>query len=165
MKSHARIGDHPLHPMLIVVPAGTFIAALVFDIVYLVSDNPVWWEGTKPLMLVGVIGALLAAIPGFIDLVGVVPKQGATRIGVTHMVVNLIVVALFAWNDYLRWDAAAAPSPDGTYLGFWLSLIGVALLAVSGWLGWMMVYEYHVAVLEHPEAKDPWPTPTHKAAD
>ncbi|HET9985736.1 MAG TPA: DUF2231 domain-containing protein [Longimicrobiales bacterium] len=165
MKSHARIGDHPLHPLLIVIPAGTFVAALAFDVVYLLSDNPIWWQGTKPLMLVGVIGALIAAVPGLIDLIGVVPKQGATRIGVTHMVLMLIAVALFAWNDYLRWDAAAPPPPTRTYLGFWLSLVAVVLLGIAGWLGGKMVFEYHVAVLEHPEAKDPWPGPVQQAAD
>ena len=93
MKSKAQIANHPLHPMLIVVPAGAFVLTLIFDVVYI---------------------------------------------------------------------AAGA-----TYVGFWLTLAGAALLAVSGWLGWKMVYEYHVAVLEHPEAKDPDPRaePGRQAAD
>jgi len=63
-------------------------------------------------------------------------------------------VALFIWNGLNRWSASAPPDPGGTWLGFWLSLIGVALLAVSGWLGWEMVYRYHMGVVEHPESKD-----------
>jgi uncharacterized membrane protein len=83
-----------------------------------------------------------------------VPKQNATRIGVAHMLLNVLVVALFAWNASLRWAVEVPPAPNRISTGFWLSLIGVAVLAVSGWLGWKMVYEYHVAVLEHPEARD-----------
>lgn len=154
MKSKAAIADHPLHPMLIVIPAGAFIMTLVMDILYLITDQALWWLATLPVILLGVIGALLAAIPGLIDLIGVAPHQGAQRIGVTHMIINLVVVALFAWNGFTRWSAAAPPEPGTPWLGFWLSLVGVALLAVSGWLGWEMVYRYHMGVTEHPESKD-----------
>lgn len=165
MQSRARIGNHPLHPMLIVVPAGAFIISLVLDVVYLVTGSTIWWEATPPLMLVGVIGGLIAAIPGVVDLVAVAPRQNARNIALTHMVLNLILVALFAWNAWIRWDAVGPPDPAGTYPGFWLTLVGVGLLAVSGWLGWKMVYEYHVAVLEHPDAKDPEPRARPEAAD
>lgn len=155
MESRARIGNHPLHPMLIVVPAGAFIAALAFDLVYLASGDPLWWEATKPLMLVGVVGAVIAAVPGVVDLFAVARRQNAFGIGLVHGGLNLAVAGLFAWNDWLRWTAAAPPDPVGTWFGFWLTLVATGLLAVSGWLGWKMVYEYHVAVLEHPAARDP----------
>jgi len=154
VNSKAAIRDHPLHPMLIVIPAGAFIMTLVMDILYLITDQALWWLGTLPVILLGVIGALLAAIPGLVDLVAVAPHQGARRIAITHMIINLVVVALFAWNGFTRWSAAAPPEPGTPWLGFWLSLVGVALLAVSGWLGWEMVYNYHLGVVEHPESKD-----------
>ena len=154
MRSKAAIADHPLHPMLIVIPAGAFIMTLVMDILYLITDQALWWLGTVPVILLGVIGALLAAIPGLVDLVAVAPHQGARRIAITHMIINLVVVALFAWNGFTRWSAAVPPEPGTPWLGFWLSLVAVALLAVSGWLGWEMVYRYHMGVVEHPESKD-----------
>lgn len=154
MKSKAAIANHPLHPMLIVIPAGAFIMTLVLDIIYLIGDQALWWLATLPVILLGVIGGLLAAIPGLIDLITVAPHQGARRIGVTHMILNLVVLALFIWNGINRWSADTPPDPSGTYLGFWLTLIGVAILGVSGWLGWEMVYLYHMGVVEHPESKD-----------
>jgi uncharacterized membrane protein len=160
MKSKARVGNHPLHPMLIVIPAGSFIGALVFDIVYMLGGGRAWWDATGPTIAVGVAGALIAAVPGLVDLVKVVPRQGATRVGVTHMVLNLIIVGLFFWNAWIRWTTDVPPAQHQAYFGFWLSLVGVILLAPSGWLGWKMVYEYHCAVLEHPEALDPEPTRT-----
>ena len=51
------------------------------------------------------------------------------------MAINLTVVALYVINSWLRW-------PDPAQFGgapFVLSLIGVGLLAVSGWLGGKMV--------------------------
>jgi uncharacterized membrane protein len=32
--SGARLGKHPIHPMLVVIPLGLSVTALVFDIVY-----------------------------------------------------------------------------------------------------------------------------------
>src|ERR1041384_2170706 len=52
-----------------------------------------------------------------------------------------IVVALFAVNLWLRRDAV-----PGAALPVWLSVVGVALLGVSGWLGGELVYVHGVAV-------------------
>lgn len=86
MRSRASIAGHPLHAMLIVVPAGGFILTLVFDIVYLATGSELWWAATRPVLPAAVIGALVAAIPGAIDLFTVVPKGRATTTGLTHMV-------------------------------------------------------------------------------
>ncbi|MFP4601192.1 MAG: DUF2231 domain-containing protein [Persicimonas sp.] len=144
MKSAAEIKDHPLHPMLIVVPAGAFIITLVLDIGFLISGEPLWWDATKPVMMIGVVGAIVAAIPGTIDLFKVARPAGAFKIGLAHMVINLIVVALFVFNFVLRANLAAPRA--GVPPEFWLTLAGAALLGVSGWLGWAMVYKYRVGV-------------------
>ena len=148
MKSAAHIKGHPLHPMLIVVPAGAFIITLVLDVVYLLGGGLIWWQATIPVMIVGVVGALIAALPGLIDLFKVAEPQGAFRIGVIHGILNLVVVTIFTVNFVVRLAAdtteAAIPWP------FWLSVVGVGLLAVSGSLGWHMVYRYRVGVVEEP---------------
>ncbi len=146
MKSAAQIKDHPLHPMLIVVPAGAFIITLVLDIGFLISGEALWWNATKPVMMIGAVGGVLAAIPGAIDLFKVARPAGAFKIGLAHMVINLIVVALFIFNFVLRANLAAPRA--GVPPEFWLTLVGVALLGVSGWLGWAMVYKHRVGVSE-----------------
>jgi Predicted membrane protein (DUF2231) len=94
----------------------------------------------------GLIGALCAAVPGFVDLLfykgGVPPVK---KIALTHMAINLTAVVLYAINIWLR---ARGPTNLGTSLSapVVLSIIGVALLFVSGWLGGQMVHVYGVAV-------------------
>ena len=42
MESRAKLLGHPIHPMLIVLPLGLFIGAVVFDAIYL-------WRGSTTL--------------------------------------------------------------------------------------------------------------------
>lgn len=147
MRTPASIFKHPIHPMLIVFPIGLWIFSLVCDLLRLAgAPGDAWSTVAFYTMIGGLIGALLAAIPGFIDLLfykwGAPPEK---KIAVTHMTINLIVVVLYAINIWLRAAATSDPgaSRDAPVL---LSVIGVALLAVSGWLGGQMVHVYGVGV-------------------
>jgi len=97
-------------------------------------------------MVGGFIGALCAAVPGFIDLLFY--KGGAPpvkKIALTHMAINLTAVVLYAINIWLR---ANGPTSMNASMSapVLLSIIGVALLFVSGWLGGQMVHVYGVGV-------------------
>lgn len=154
MKSQAAIAGHPLHPMLVVIPAGGFLLTFILDVVHNVTGDNLWWVATRPVLLVSVIGALVAAVPGLVDLVTVVPKGRATATGLAHMVLNLALVAVMAVNCWQRWQVDLGAPIEGTP-GWWLSLLGVGILAVSGWLGWMMVQTHHIGVLEASEGGQP----------
>lgn len=137
----ARIGKHPIHPMLVVLPLGLWIAALVFDIIHAVSGNPLWRTLAFWNIAAGIIGALLAAVPGFVDYLDL---QGrARRIATFHMILNLGAVALFALNWYVRTRVA----PD-SWWPLALSVIGVVGIMISGWLGGELVYAERVGVEE-----------------
>ena len=100
-------------------------------------------------MVGGIIGALLAAVPGMIDLLSLPP--GIRRIGIAHMAINLTVVGMYVANAWIRGtqEAGAAASTPIT-----LSVIAILLLLVSGWLGGKMVYERRVGVTEGEAAED-----------
>jgi uncharacterized membrane protein len=100
-------------------------------------------------MVGGIVGALIAALPGLIDLLSLPPGPRGTALA--HMTINLTVVALYAINSWLRW-----PDP-ANFRGapFLLSLIGIGLLVVSGWLGGKMVYVYGIAVDAAPDTTTP----------
>jgi uncharacterized membrane protein len=126
--------------MLVAIPIGLWIFSFVCDLaVVFGSTNPAWPTVALYTMAGGVVGALLAAIPGLIDLLSLPAHPRKTAIA--HMSINLTVVALYVVNLWVRWDA-----PGATGLPFWLSLIAIGLLVVSGWLGGKMVYELGVAV-------------------
>ena len=98
-------------------------------------------------MVGGIAGALVAAIPGFIDMLSL--EGGLKRIALTHMGINLTVVALYAVNVWMRTRGGDTGTP------LLLSVLAIALLLVSGWLGGKMVYVHGVAVETPPEPAPP----------
>lgn len=142
MASPASIRSHPIHPMLIVFPIALWIFSLICDIAYHGFTHNAYWKGMAfYTMIGGLVGALLAAVPGFIDWLSLRDRR-VKRIATTHMLLNLTVVALFVFNLGLRYNA----SPDTEMFSVVLSVVGIAILAVSGWLGGSLVYVHGVAV-------------------
>ena len=140
-EARARVAKHPIHPMLVVVPLGLWFAALVFDITETFTGNALWRTIAFWNIVVGIIGALAAAVPGFLDYLAM---QGrARRIGTWHLILNLGAVALYSVNAFVRMRVSLDSS--------WplaLSLIGLVGVLVSGWLGGEMVYVERAGVDE-----------------
>ena len=151
MRTPASIAGHPIHPMVVPVAIGGFLLSFVFDIVCLASGttNP-WSIVAFYTMIGGIVGALIAAVFGFVDLISL-PKGYTRNVGLTHMGINLTIVVLYIINAWLRYA-----NPESLKVPMVLSLIGIVLLVITGWLGGKMVYEAGVAVSGVGEA----PTPT-----
>lgn len=142
MRTPASIAGHPIHPMVVPVAIGGFLLSFVFDIVCMATGHVDPWATVAfYTMIGGIVGALVAAVFGLVDLMSLPSGSYTKKVAFTHMGINLVVVALFACNAWLR---NSEPNPSGT--PFILSLVGVALLVVSGWLGGKMVYEAGVGV-------------------
>jgi uncharacterized membrane protein len=143
MRTPANIAKHPIHPMLVAIPIGLWIFSLACDLIRVMgATSPNWQVAAYYTMIGGILGALAAAIPGFIDMLSL--PRGLKRIALIHMSINLTVVVLYVCNAWLR-------KHGGLDLAVWLSVISVGLLAVSGWLGGKMVYVHGVAVDIPPE--------------
>ena len=150
MHTPARVKGHPIHPMLVVFPIGLWGFSLVADLVYHWGIGGAAWSLVAYYTMAGgVVGALLAAIPGVIDLFSIRDRR-AKRIGIAHMVINVLVVALYVVNLFLR--GSQGYGADG---GVALSVAGVGLLSISGWLGGELVYVYGVAVEGRAEGREP----------
>jgi uncharacterized membrane protein len=141
MRTPASIAGHPVHPMLVPIAIGGFLLSFVFDIVCMATGAADPWATVAFYTMVGgIVGALAAAIFGFIDMLSL-PHGYTKRVALTHMGINLAVVVLYLVNAGMRYsnhDVAGTP--------FVLSLIAIAMLVVSGWLGGKMVYEAGVGV-------------------
>ena len=145
MRTPAQIARHPIHPMLVPIPIGLWIFSFVCDLFYVGgSANPAWTTVALYCMGGGIVGALLAAVPGLIDLLSLPPGPRSTAI--KHMAINLTVVALYVINFWMRLQ-----SPESPGKLVWLSLIALGLLVISGWLGGKMVYEHGIAVDTGPD--------------
>ncbi|WP_027576818.1 DUF2231 domain-containing protein [Bradyrhizobium sp. WSM1743] len=149
-KSTAKIGEHPLHPMLIPFPVAFLVGALVSDLIFVGTADPFWAKASMYLIGGAIVMALVAALAGFIDFFGE-PRIRRLTDAWYHMIGNLTAVVLALVNFVLRYSqgAEAAIKPWGVVL----SLVVVGILLFTGWKGWEMVYRHHVAVLDTPEQR------------
>lgn len=140
MRTPASIAGHPIHPMLVPIAIGCFIFSFAADVCFLVTGSGMPWNMLAYYTMIGgIIGALAAAIPGLVDLLSLPP--GIKSTGVKHMSINLLVVAIYICNAWLRHG-----DPQKLTLPIFLSLVTILLLVISGWLGGKMVYEAGVGV-------------------
>jgi uncharacterized membrane protein len=142
MESRAKVLGHPLHQMLIVLPLGLLITAVVFDVIHLASGHPRWADVSYWMIVSGCAGGLLAAVPGIIDWAAIPSGTRAKAVGTWHGLGNVVVIALFGASAYLRTDDPGHP----TWTALGLSFAGIALGAVTAWLGGELVDRLGVGV-------------------
>src|SRR5262249_40118251 len=107
MATRASIARHPIHPMLIVFPIGLWGWSLFSDLVYHWGGHNLFWKDMAfYTMAGGFVTALVAAVPGLVDY-GTIIDRRVKQIGTSHLVINLVVVALYAVNLWLRRGAPA----------------------------------------------------------
>ncbi|HSL42717.1 MAG TPA: DUF2231 domain-containing protein [Anaerolineales bacterium] len=139
---------HPLHPALVHLPIGLFILSLILDVIsYLSDDSNTLFRASYYAMAAGIVAALLAALAGFIDRSDIRLDHPARKTANIHMTLNLAAVGLFVVNFVLR---GAQLDAAGTSLPLLLlSMVGVGIILVSGYLGGTMVYDDGVGVGRH----------------
>jgi uncharacterized membrane protein len=148
MRSKVKIAGHPVHPMLIVFPLGLLVTSLVFDIFFFAGGRTdpgfalvAFWN-----ISLGLLGGLIAAPFGTVDWLSIPRNTRAFRIGALHGLANLGVLGLFFASWVLRVIEA---DHVVTWAAFTLSILGVGLGTVSGWLGGELVDRLGVGVDDH----------------
>jgi uncharacterized membrane protein len=145
---------HPLHGLLVHLPTPLWPAAFVFDLLtYGGIESNALVQAAFYAIALGLAFALLAVPTGIADWIDIKRERPAWRLGLAHMILNLMGAGLWAVNLALRLDtfASARAAPAEWVL---LSLAGVALLAVSGYLGGRMVFQHGISVAR--VSKDRW---------
>ncbi|HUE83996.1 MAG TPA: DUF2231 domain-containing protein [Pyrinomonadaceae bacterium] len=146
MASPASIGGHPVHPMLIPFPIALWVFSLIADVIYFWRGNPVWRDYIAFYTLLGgIIGAVVAAVPGFIDWLSLKDRE-VVKIANWHARLNVIALLIFAASFYLRTFGGSSLAGGSHTIPFVLSVLGVILITISGWLGGEMVFRHGVAV-------------------
>jgi len=141
-RSTARIGGHPIHPMLVPVPIACFVGTLITDIAYALTANMQWANFSAWLLAVGLVAAVFVVIAGLTDFLGD-RRIRALRPAWIHGLGNALALALSIVNAFVHSrDGYTSVMP----LGLTLSVLVVAILVVTGWNGWEMVYRHGVGV-------------------
>ena len=143
MDSHAKLFGHALHPMLVVLPLGLFIFAVICDVIYLGVGEPSFSDVAYWNIAGGIIGGLAAALVGAVDWGAIPSGTRAKRIATLHGLSNIVVVALFAVSWLLRRDGVAH-EPSTAAVG--LSFAAIVLAALAAWLGGELVDRLGVGV-------------------
>ena len=103
MPDGARIAGHPLHPILVTLPLGLCTFSFVADLVRgLGAGGPVWSTVALYTLGGGIVGMVLAAVPGLIDFFTITDAR-VRDIAIAHMVAMVTVLGLFAFSFWLRW--------------------------------------------------------------
>jgi uncharacterized membrane protein len=139
---------HPLHPLLVTVPIGAWVASLVFDVAsLLVADPGFLVRGSLWLIGIGVLGAVAAALVGFLDLLAIPSGTPAYRTALVHMGLNLAVTAAYAGNFVWR-RAGEGGAPAVGWGPLVLSVLSLIALGASGFLGGKLAFRYGVRVAD-----------------
>lgn len=133
---------HPLHPQMIVAPAGLLPFSLVLDLLYLQSGNRSYADAAYYAMVGGWVGGVAAGAAGAADYSAIPADDPVKSIGRFHGLLNVSLLGLTGLNLLLR--RGRRRSPRG--LPLLLSLIGNAGLFVSAWYGGHLVYEHGLRV-------------------
>jgi uncharacterized membrane protein len=137
---------HPLHPILITLPIGFFVATLVFDLMFWRTGTETWATGALWLLGIGVIAAALAAVTGLVDFTGDARIRQISDAW-QHAIGNVIMVLvqLFSFYERYRYGTSAIIP-----LGLSLSVIAVLIMLFTGWKGGELVFRHRVAVYDEP---------------
>src|SRR4051812_15191775 len=140
--SSANLMGHPLHPILITLPIGLFVATFLFDLIFWQTGNAAIATGALWLLGAGLIAAALAAVAGLVDFLGD-RRIRALSDAWQHAIGNVIMVLiqLFSFYERYRYGTSAAVP-----LGLSLSLVAVLIMLFTGWKGGEMVFRHRVAV-------------------
>lgn len=136
------IRGHPIHPMLIHFPVAALLMLLATDVAWVVTYDFFWARAGLWLAGVGAAGGWLSGLVGLIDLV-TVPRIRRLVTAWCHSVIAVMLLSLASFNWLLRVDdPAEVILPWGLYV----SALSALLIALAGFLGGRLVYEYAVGV-------------------
>jgi len=129
--------------MLIVFPLGLLVTAVIFDVLFLITDRAGFATASAYMIATGIIGGLAAAVFGLIDWLAIPQGTRAKRVGTLHGLGNVVVVVCFAISWALR---AGADQWRPGALALVFSFAGLVLGGATSWLGGELVERLGVGV-------------------
>ncbi len=128
---------HPLHPLIVVVPAGAWAMTEVLDVLEAVTGDKGYGRAADVTVVTGMAGALLAVTSGLNDWRFTSGKT--SRLGLVHGASNLAGVAAMGLSMAMRMTGSRGAARV-------LSTLGLGVTAVAAYIGGELVYAEHVGV-------------------
>jgi uncharacterized membrane protein len=128
---------HPLHSAVTDLPVGALTSAVIFDAGEALTGSERLGQAADAALSVGVIGAVVAAVPGITDWQEVSGR--ARRVGLVHAAANVVGLGLFT-------GSLVARRRESRGWGRFLSAAGFTVMLGGAWLGGHMVYSHQVGV-------------------
>lgn len=144
---------HPFHPMIIPVPIGAFVIALVFDLAsYWVAEPTVFARGSYWLIVIGIVSGVVAAVFGAMDAIRIPLGTRAFKAAMAHMTSNVTALGLYTVSLALRHgrldEGPVAIAP------LVVSIVALTSLGLGGWLGGELTYRHGIRVADEPTQAD-----------
>lgn len=152
MYSKARVAGYPLHPMLVAFPLAFYSATVATLLAYIGTREAFWFRFAMVVNIAGIATAVIAALPGAIDLSALPRGSRARAAGLEHAGFNLIATGLFVVSAlvlYRTWSQRVMV--DGEYvfdatIPLAMSVIAWVSMVIAGTLGWTLVQTHHVGI-------------------
>ena len=142
MQGKATVAGHPVHPLLVTFPIGSFVSAVIADIIFVTGGGSFWGTMSMWLLAFGLAGSLLAAFFGLVDYLSAPMSAQARQVANLHAMLNVCMIIVFAvafaaryfWPQFVWGHIATA--------------VGFCLLAASGVLGGNLAHQHLVGSSE-----------------
>lgn len=135
------LGGHPLHPQMIVMPAGLLPFSLFLDLLYAATRRRSFADAAYYTMMGGFVSGLAAGAAGAADYQTIPATSPAKKIGTVHGIMNVSLLTLTGMNLLMR-----RRRREPGLLPILLSAVGNAGLFVSAWFGGHLVYHHGMRV-------------------
>lgn len=151
MYSKVKIMGQALHPKLVGFPITLYTSAFICFCLYQYNGNPFWYRVAFLSNMAGVVMALVAAIPGFIDWSSGIPAgTDAKRRGLKHGLLNISALVFYMFNAFLIWGTFnLVPLPK--IQNVIITGIGFVLAVVAAYHGYNLVAKNKAGIDLTPE--------------
>src|SRR5215217_4229015 len=96
MNHKAPIVGRPLHPVLVAFPITLFVATIALELAHIGTQDAFYYRAAMIANITGVLAALLAVIPGAVDLFSLPNRSRARITGDRHALLMMLTTLLFA---------------------------------------------------------------------
>lgn len=142
MQGKATVAGHPIHPLLVTFPIGSYVAAAIADVIFVSGGSSFWGTMSTWLIAFGLAGSLIAAFFGFVDYLSAPMSAQAREIANLHATLNVCTFVVFGvafaaryfWPQFVWGHVATAA--------------GICLLLAAGILGGNLAHQHLVGSSE-----------------